>query len=106
MITITDSNREKILKFKQMLTSSYYADSKQVTDVYNEVFGKSEQPTNCGTCIRQRMQSLVGALDAIKADLAKREAEDKAVDAFKVAVEQEKASPAQKKKVGRPRKAK
>lgn len=105
MIVISDSNMEKIAKFKEMLSHSYFADSVQVTQVYNEVFGKNEQPTNCGTCIRQRMQSLVGAMDAIKADLAKREAEEKAEEAFKVAVEQEKASEP-KKKVGRPRKAK
>ena len=65
MITISDSNREKILKFKDMLKNAYYADGGQVTDVYNEVFGTRERPTNCGTCIRQRMNALVGALDAI-----------------------------------------
>jgi len=65
MITITDSNREKILKFKDMLKNAYYADGGQVTEVYNEVFGARERPTNCGTCIRQRMNALVGALEAI-----------------------------------------
>lgn len=65
MITISDSNREKILKFKDMLKNAYYADGGQVTEVYNEVFGARERPTNCGTCIRQRMNALVGALDAI-----------------------------------------
>lgn len=65
MITISDSNREKILKFKDMLKNAYYADGGQVTEVYNEVFGTRERPTNCGTCIRQRMNALVGALDAI-----------------------------------------
>lgn len=65
MITISDSNREKILKFKDMLKNAYYADGGQVTEVYNEVFGARERPTNCGTCIRQRMNALVGALEAI-----------------------------------------
>ena len=66
MITISEKNAEKIRKFKQMLTSSYYADGGQVTEVYNEVFGRNERPTNCGSCIRQRMTQLVGALDAIE----------------------------------------
>ena len=65
MIKITDSNREKILKFKDMLRNAYYADGGQVTEVYNEVFGARERPTNCGTCIRQRMNALVEALEAI-----------------------------------------
>lgn len=76
MITISEKNAEKIRKFKQMLTSSYYADGGQVTEVYNEVFGRNERPTNCGSCIRQRMTQLVGALDAIEKKVAEQAAKE------------------------------
>ena len=72
MITISEKNAEKIRKFRTMLTSSYYADGGQVTEVYNEVFGRNERPTNCGSCIRQRMVQLVGALDAIEKKVAEQ----------------------------------
>ena len=81
MIQITDSNMEKIRKFKHMLSSSYYADGGEVTEVYNEVFGRHERPTNCGTCIRQRMVQLVGAMEAIERRL--EEVESKANDVVK-----------------------
>lgn len=76
MITISEKNAEKIRKFKQMLTSSYYADGGQVTEVYNEVFGRNERPTNCGSCIRQRMVQLVGALDVIEKKVAEQAAKE------------------------------
>lgn len=104
MITISDRNLEIIEKFKEMLSHSYFADSVQVTEVYNEVFGKNEPPTNCGTCIRQRMVALVGAMDALKADLARKEEAER--EAFKEVAEQEKVEDKGKKKVGRPRKVK
>lgn len=76
MITISEKNAEKIRKFRTMLTSSYYADGGQVTEVYNEVFGRNERPTNCGSCIRQRMTQLVGALDVIEKKVAEQAAKE------------------------------
>lgn len=63
---------EKLIEIKQ---KGFYADGKQVTEVYNRVLDKKAAPTNCGSCIRQRVSELEGALNHFKALEAKREAE-------------------------------
>ena len=62
-MSINTETQKKIEGFRQILKSGYYADSKQVTETYNEVFNTRLTPTSCGTCIRQRMTALVAALD-------------------------------------------
>lgn len=62
-MSINTETQKRIEGFRQILKSGYYADSRQVTDTYNEVFHTRLTPTSCGTCIRQRMTALVAALD-------------------------------------------
>lgn len=54
---------EKLVDIKNR---GYYADGKQVTDLYNKVLGKNLSVTNCGSCIRARITELENALKRFK----------------------------------------
>ena len=60
-------------KFIDIRRRGYYVDSGQLTSVYNRVLNKSVRPTNCGTCLSQRVKELEAALNRYKAKLAKEE---------------------------------
>ena len=61
-------------KFIDIKNKGYYADGKQVTEYYNKLLGKHVTPTNCGSCIRQRVGELENALNHAK-ELEKQRAE-------------------------------
>lgn len=65
-------------KFIEIRNKGYYADGKQVTDVHNRILGTNLNPTNCGSCIRNRISALETALNAFKKVV--EEAENKAED--------------------------
>lgn len=74
MITvINNEDAELIEKFVNIKNRGLYADGKQLTDVYNRVLNKNLNPTNCGSCIRQRISELETALNQYKAWLAKQQ---------------------------------
>lgn len=62
-MTITNEDLELIRKFQAIRDKGYYCDGKQVTDLHNKVLGTRLNPTNCGSCIRQRINALVAAAD-------------------------------------------
>lgn len=55
-----------IEKFIEIRNRGYYCDGGQVTEVYNRVLNKNLRPSNCGSCIRQRIGELEVALKAYK----------------------------------------
>lgn len=55
---------EKAIELKN---KGFYIDGSQLTEVYNRVLGKRVNPTNCGSCLRQRINELEGALNHFKA---------------------------------------
>lgn len=57
---------ELVEKFIQIRNKGYYADGTQLTEVYNRVLDKRVNPTNCGSCIRQRINELEEALNRFK----------------------------------------
>lgn len=61
-------------KFIDIKNKGYYADGKQVTEYYNKLLNKHVTPTNCGSCIRQRVGELENALNHAK-ELEKQRAE-------------------------------
>lgn len=63
---------EKAIELKN---KNFYIDSTQLTEVYNRVLNKRVAPTNCGSCLKQRITELEGALLHYKAQEAKRQAE-------------------------------
>ena len=53
-------------KFIEIRNKGFYCDGGQLTEVYNRVLDKRAAPTNCGSCIRQRINELEGALNSFK----------------------------------------
>ena len=70
----TKEDIERIEKFIDIKNRGYYADGGQVTEVYNRVLEKNVNVTNCGSCLRGRIQELENALNQFKA-LSKRQEE-------------------------------
>lgn len=54
---------EKLIDLKNR---GFYADGKEVTDLHNKILGTRLTPTNCGSCVRQRITALETALNAFK----------------------------------------
>jgi hypothetical protein len=50
----------------EIRNKGYYLDGGQLTEVYNRVLDKRAAPTNCGSCIRQRINELEGAYNQFK----------------------------------------
>lgn len=68
--TMTSEDVEKIEKLIEIRNHGFYADGKEVTDLYNKVLNKHLAPTNCGSCIRQRVGELEQALNHFKSKIA------------------------------------
>ena len=70
-------------KFIDIRNRGYYADGTQLTEVYNRVLEKRVNPTNCGSCIRQRINELEEALNRFKRQIALEEEQKKAEEPVK-----------------------
>ncbi len=62
-------------KFIDIKNKGFYCDGGQLTTVYNRVLEKNAPPTNCGSCMRQRISELEGALNQFKKTLEVKEEE-------------------------------
>jgi len=106
----TKEDIEKIEKFIDIKNRGYYADGGQVTEVYNRVLEKNANVTNCGSCLRGRIQEMENALNHFKAQIkAQEELKEEKVD--NVTPEENKTSEEAEnksaiKRVGRPPKNK
>ena len=64
-----DEDVRLVEKFIEIKNKGYYCDGTQLTEVYNKVLEKRVNPTNCGSCIRQRINELEDALNRFKRSL-------------------------------------
>lgn len=99
----TKEDIELIEKFIEIKNKGYYADGKQLTEVYNRVLEKNVNVTQCGSCLRQRVSELENALIHYKkAQERQKELQeaDNKVEPNEATVEAENKPTA--KKVGRP----
>lgn len=71
----TESDIEKVRKFIDIKNRGHYAESHELTSVYNRVLEKHVSNTTCGSCLRQRVEELERALRQYEADKAKKEQE-------------------------------
>ena len=71
----TQEDITKIERFIEIKNKGYYCDGAQLTEVYNRVLNKRANVTNCGSCLRQRVSELEGALNHFKALEAKKQEE-------------------------------
>ena len=62
----TNEDVKLVEKFIEIRNKGFYADGGQLTEVYNRVLDKRAAPTNCGSCIRARINELEGALNSFK----------------------------------------
>lgn len=76
--TWTSEDVQLVEKFIDIRNRGYYASGEQLTEVYNRVLNKRVNPTNCGSCIRQRINELEEALNRFKKQLALEEEQKKA----------------------------
>lgn len=53
-------------KLVDIRNRGYFADGKQVTDLYNKILNKNLPTTNCSSCIRARITELENALKRFK----------------------------------------
>lgn len=65
-------------KFIEIRNKGYYCDGAKLTAVYNRVLQKNVNVTNCGSCLRQRVNELADALDRFKKQIALEEEQKKA----------------------------
>lgn len=63
---MTEEDIKIIEKFIDIRNRGLFCDGGQVTEVYNRVLNKNLRPSNCGSCIRQRIGELEVALKAYK----------------------------------------
>lgn len=69
----TDEDIKLIKKFVDIKNRGYYASGSEVTEVYNRVLEKNVASTNCGSCIRQRVCELEGALNQFERKLQREQ---------------------------------
>jgi len=80
--TMTNEQIEQIKQYDEKMRHGYTVNGGAVTQLYNEVLGKNVAPTNCGSCIRRRIQEMTTAMYEF---LEKQELEVKNGDASVVA---------------------
>lgn len=91
---------ELIEKFIVIKNKGYYCDGKQLTEVYNRVLEKNVGITNCGSCLRGRVQELENALNHYRSLQEKTKEEE-----VKDITPEENNKPTEPKRVGRPKKS-
>lgn len=82
----TSDDVKMVEKFIEIKKKGYYCDGGQLTEVYNRVLEKRVNPTNCGSCIRQRINELEEALNRFKKlseELEEKKVEDNAPEETK-----------------------
>lgn len=99
---MNDNDIKLIEKFIEIRNRGHYCDGGQVTEVYNRVLNKNLRPSNCGSCIRQRIGELEVALKAYKK--AQEALEKEQVENVPTEENNEVVEPV--KKAGRPKKMK
>ena len=74
MINLTSDDIKLIEGFQKIMDDGYYVASEDVTRAYNRILSANVPPTNCGSCIRRRVNELVMEQDKFKARLQAEEA--------------------------------
>lgn len=103
MIHLNDEQLAQIKKIKDAIKRGYYVRSTDVTPLYNKVFNKNLNNTNCASCLKMRSHELVKVYDEYVAYIIAEEERKKAeIAENNIPVEE----PTETKKAGRPKKRK
>ena len=74
MINMTSDDIKLIENFQKIMEDGYDVASEDVTSAYNPTLSANVPPTNCGSCIRRRVNELVMEKDKFKARIKAEEA--------------------------------
>ena len=96
--TWTDDDILLVEKFIEIKNRGYYVSGEQLTEAYNRILHKNVNITNCGSCLRGRVQELENALRAYRKSQETLKTEEPISD-----TPEENNKPVAK-KVGRPKK--
>lgn len=64
--TISEEDIEQIKYYHSLLSKSYFPDTEKMQEVYNRIMPKPLLPTNCGTCIRNRIMEMYNLVKQIE----------------------------------------
>ncbi len=70
-VTWTSEDVKLVEKFIEIRNKGFYASGEELTSAYNRILNKRVNPTNCGSCIRARINELEEALNRFKKQLEK-----------------------------------
>ena len=107
-ITFNKEDIELVEKLIRIKNSGYYASGEEVTKIYNRVLNRNVNVTNCGSCLRGRIQELENALNHFKSlsEAVKIEEKvDNAPDENKASESPKNEVVVEKRRVGRPKKS-
>jgi len=65
-ITWTSEDVKLVEKFIEIKNKGFYVDGGQLTSAYNRILHKNVNVTQCGSCLRQRVNELEAALNKFK----------------------------------------
>lgn len=101
MLILNNEQLAQIKKIKNAIKRGYYVRSTDVTPLYNEVFNKNLNNTNCSNCLKMRAHELAKVYDEYVAYVAEEERKKaEIVEENNIPVEEP------KRKAGRPKKIK
>lgn len=80
IVQITSEDAEFIEFAYSLINSARYCSFTKLTEVYNRVFGKNVNVTNCGSCMRQRVLELKKALDDLNKEILQDNENETAAD--------------------------
>ena len=81
---MTAEQIEKIKDYEMKMNHGYAVRGSEVTALYNAVLNKNVASTNCGSCLRRRVQEMVAAMHKYLDELAKQE--EQKVEEFTVEI--------------------
>ena len=99
----TNDDITLVEKFIEIKNRGYYVSGEQLTEAYNRILNKNVNITNCGSCLRGRVQELENALNHYREQLKKAQDASKPIEPTVDTPEENKEPTA--KKVGRPKKS-
>lgn len=99
---MTAEQIEKIKDYEMKMNHGYTVRGSEVTALYNEVLNKNVASTNCGSCLRRRVQEMVAAMHKYLQELQKQE--EQKVEEFTAVVEPEPQPEPKPKKVKKSKK--
>ncbi len=85
----TEEDIKFVEKAIELKNKGFYIDGNQLTEVYNRILNKRVNSTSCGSCLRQRISELEGALNHYKANKAISRASDSVSDGEQTTTKEE-----------------